>query len=71
MEPDVLQLVPVCPEYFTHKTIDEECKDQQFCAENVNIIFLNMEHLPEEMRDQSPRDVILMDKVKCHDLNNC
>ena len=72
MEPDALQLVPVCPEEFSHKVIDseEQCihSIKDFCTQNrldpkaLNI-FLSVEHLPEEMRDQTPRDVILMNGV--------
>ena len=67
MEPDVLQLVPVCSGYFAHRVVDEVCEVQQFCTQNrliSKVVFLNVEYLPEEMRDQSPRDVILMDKVE-------
>ena len=62
MQPDILQLVPVCSECFAHKVLEEECDDQQFFVE----------HLPEEMKDQSPHDVILMNKVtECHNSNSC
>ena len=70
MLPDVLPLVPVCSENFAHKVVNSEegLSVQQFCSQNkLNTaafnIFLTMEHLPKEMRDQPPRDVILMDKV--------
>ena len=72
MEPDVLPLVPVCSEYFTHKVIQSEegCTVQQFCAQNglsqksFNLnMFLTVEHLPEGMRALPPRDIILMDRV--------
>ena len=70
MKPDVLPLVPVCSENFAHKVIDSEegLSVQQFCSQNkLNTtafnIYLTMEHLPEGMRDQPPRDVILMDRV--------
>jgi hypothetical protein len=70
MEPNVLPLVPVCPEHFAHKVIESEkgCTVQQFCkqyrlSQNALNIFLTMDHLPKEMRDQPPRDVILMNRV--------
>jgi hypothetical protein len=70
VEPDVLPLVPVCSEYFAHKVIDSEegLPAQQFCTQNglnptAFNVFLTVEHLPEGMRDQPPRDVILMDRV--------
>ena len=73
MEPDVLPLVPVCSEHFAHKVIDSEegCRVKEFCTQNkLNTaafnIFLTMEHLPEAMRNQPPRDVILMDMVFNH-----
>ena len=70
MEPDALPLVPVCSEHFAHKVIDSEegLYAQTFCTQNglnsttLNI-FLTVEHTPERMRDQTPRDVILMDRV--------
>ena len=72
MESDVLPLVPVCSEHFVHKIIDsyEECTCtvEEFCSQNklnpkgLNM-FLDVEHLPERIRDQSPRDVILMNRV--------
>ena len=78
MEPDVLPLVPVCLEHFAHEVIDSEegISAQQFCIQNgLNTaafnMFLTVEHLPERMRDQPPRDVILMDRVfkdACHNL---
>ena len=69
MQPDVLPLVPVCSEHFAHNVIEEECTIQQFCTQNrLNSkafnIFLHVEHLPERMRCQQPRDVILMNRVK-------
>ena len=72
MEPDALQLVPVCFEHFSHKVIDsgEECIHtvEDFCTQNklnpsAFNIFLTVEHFPERMRDKPPLDVILMDKV--------
>ena len=73
MEPDVLPLVPICSEHFAHKSIDSEegCTVKQFCAENrlsqkAFNLFLTVEHLPEGMRAQPPRDVILMDRVSKH-----
>ncbi len=64
--------MPVCSEYFAHKVFDSEegYTVQQFCAQNgLNStafnIFLTVEHLPERMRDQPARDVILMDRVYC------
>ena len=70
MEPNVLPLVLICSEYFAHKVIDSEegCTVQQFCTQNkLNTAsfntFLTVEHLPERMRDQTPRDVILMNRV--------
>ena len=70
MQPDALPLVPVCSENFAHKVIDSEegLSVQQFCSQNkLNTtafnIFLTVEHLPEGMRDQPPRDAILMDRV--------
>ena len=70
MQPDVLLLVPVCSEHFAHKIINSEegCIIQQFCTQNrlnptAFNLFIAVEHLPKRMRDQPPRDVILMDKV--------
>jgi hypothetical protein len=70
VQPDVLPLVPVCSEHFAHRNIESEegLSAQQFCTENcLNTtalnIFLTVEHLPERMRAQPPRDVILMDRV--------
>ena len=70
MHPDVLPLVPVCSKHFAHQVIDSEkgCTVKEFCTQNkLNPkhfnIFLTVEHLPEGMRDQPPRDVILMNKV--------
>ena len=68
MEPDVLQLVPVCSEHFAHKKIDSKKYVQQFCTQKgLNTaafnMFLTVEHLPEGMREQPARDVILMDRV--------
>ena len=70
MEPDYLPLVPVCSKYFAHKVIDSEegCNVDEFCSQNkLNSkgfnMFLDVEHLPERMRDQPPHDVILMKKV--------
>ena len=70
VEPDVLPLVPVCSEYLAHKVIDSEdgCTVEEFCSQNklnskgLNM-FLDVGHLPERMRDQPPRDVILMNRV--------
>ena len=69
-DPKVLPLVPVCSEHFAHKVIDSEegLSAQQLCTQNrLNTAalntFLTMDHLPEGMRDQPPRDVILMDRV--------
>lgn len=69
MEPDVLQLVQVCSDYFAHQTIEleEGCTVKEFCTKNglktkAFNIFLNLEYLPEGMIDQPPHDVILMDK---------
>ena len=64
--------MPVFSEHFAHKVIEEECEVQHFCTQNrLNTtafnIFLIVEHLPEGMRDQPPRDVILMNKV----FNSC
>ena len=74
MVPDVLPLVPVCTEYFTHKVIDSEegCEVEDFCTQNklkptAFNIFLTVEHLPERMKDHSPRDIIVMDRVS----NSC
>ena len=58
----------VCSEHFTHKVIDSEggCTVQQLCAQNKQdfiAIFVSVEHLPKKMRDQRPRDVILMNRV--------
>ena len=71
VQPDVLPLVPVCSEHFTHKVINSEevCTVQQFCTQNrLNTtafnIFITLEHLPERMRAQPPHDVILMDRVR-------
>ena len=73
MPPDVLPLVPACSEYITDKAIDEKegCTVQQFCTQNelnpnAFSIFLSMEYPPEGMKDQSPRDVILINKVHYH-----
>ena len=68
MQPDVLPLVPVCSEHFAHKVIDSEkgCTVKEFCSQNrlkSLYVFLTVEHLPEGMRYQPPRDVILMNKV--------
>ena len=70
MEPDILPLVPLCSEHFAHKVIDSEegLSAQQFCTQNglstaAFNLFLTVEHLPKELRDQPPRDVILMDRV--------
>ena len=72
MKPDALQLVPVCSEHFARKIFQKggDCEVQKFCKKNyLNTtafnIFLNLEHLPQWMRDQLPQahDVILMDKV--------
>ena len=70
VEPDVLPLVPVCSEHFAHEIIDSEggCTVKEFCSQKgLNSrafnIFLTVKHLPEGMRDKTPRDVILMDKV--------
>ena len=70
MELDVLPLVPVCSEHFAHRVInsEEECTVEQFCTQNglktkAFNVFLAMEHLPEGMRDQPPRDAILMNRV--------
>ena len=66
--------MPVCSEHFAHKIIDSEegLPFQQFCTQNglsqkAFNMFLTVEHLPEGMRDQPPRDVILMNRVfiKC------
>ena len=70
MQPDVLPLVPICSEHFAHKVIDSEggLSAQQFCTQNrlstaAFNLFLTVEHLPKEMRNQPPRDIILMDRV--------
>jgi hypothetical protein len=70
MEPDTLKLVPVCLEHFAHEVIDSEegLPAQQFCTQNrlnptAFNMFLTVEHLPEGMRDQPLRDVILMNRV--------
>ena len=68
MEPDVLQLVPVCSEHFAHKVIEKECEVQQFCAQNMLKptafnIFLTVKHVPERIGYQPPRDVILMNRL--------
>ena len=68
MQPDSLPLVPIYSEYFTHKAIDSDRQCTEFCIKNgLNAIaynvFLTVEHLPEDMRDQPLRDVILMDQV--------
>ena len=70
MQPDSLPLLPICSEYFTRKAIDSDRQCTKFCMQNgLNTtalnIFLTVEHLPEDMslRDQPPRDVILMDRV--------
>ena len=62
--------MPVCSEHFAHEVIDSEdgLTVQQFCTQNrlkprAFNIFLTVEHLPEGMRDQRPRDVILMNRV--------
>ena len=61
--------MPICSKYFIHKIIDEECEAHQFCSEEkLNPMAFNLfEHCPKELefgdRYQSPRDVILMDKV--------
>ena len=67
-DPKVLPLVPVCSEHFDHKVIDSEegLSAQQLCTQNrLNTAafntFLTKDHLPEGMRDQPPRDIILMD----------
>ena len=62
--------MPVCSHHFAHKDInaEEECTIEEFCTRNklspkaLNV-FLTVEHLPERMREQPPRDVILMDRV--------
>ena len=66
--------MPVCSEYLAHKVIDSEegCTVKEFCSQNrlnptAFNIFLTVEHLPEEMKDQLSRDVILMNKV----FNSC
>ena len=65
VEPDVLPLVPVYPEHFSHKTIESECTIQDFCIDNnLNTASFNIFlHPPEEMNNHLPHDVILMDKV--------
>ena len=71
MQPDALPLVPVCSEYFAHKVIDSEegCTVKELCSQNTLNprafnMFLTVKHFPEGLlRDQSPRDVILMDRV--------
>jgi hypothetical protein len=70
VEPDVLPLVPVCSEHIAHKVIDSEegLSAQDFCVQNelnkaAFNLFLTVEHLPKGMRDQQPRDVILMNRV--------
>ena len=68
MEPDALPLVPICSEHFAHKIIDSERRCTEFCKKNgLNTnafnLFLNVEHLTEDMSGQPPRDVILMDTV--------
>jgi hypothetical protein len=68
VEPDALPLVPICSEHFAHKEIDSDRRCTEFCEQNrLNTtafnIFLTVEHLPEDMKDQPPRDVILMDTV--------
>jgi hypothetical protein len=78
VEPDALQLVPVCTEHFAHKVIDsmEGLPAQQFCTQNrlnptAFNIFLTVEYLPEGMRDQPPRDVILMNRVSVKYCTEC
>jgi hypothetical protein len=78
VEPDVLPLVPVCSEHFTYEVIDseEELSAQQFCTQNgLNTtafnMFLTVEHLPKGMRDQPPRDVILMNRVSVKYCTEC
>jgi hypothetical protein len=68
VQPDVLPLVPVCSEHFTRKAMDSDRRCTEFCMQNgLNTtafnIFLTVEHLPADMRDQPPRDVILMNRV--------
>ena len=68
MEPDVLPLVPVCSEHFAHEVIDSKKYIKDFCIQKglnpaAFNIFLTVEHLPKGMRDQTLRDVILMDRV--------
>jgi hypothetical protein len=68
VELDALPLVPIYSEHFAHTFIDSDRGCTEFCKQNgLNTtafnIFLTVEHLPEDMRGQPPRDVILMDRV--------